>query len=94
MPAVPDSTLALTPQAVLLLRLHARRRQELFYGVEALGGLFKGDALGRLDQAYLELADHQLMEPTTDIVRFFGDPKRVYRITKAGVDLVAKETAA
>ena len=63
----------------------------MFYGVEALGSLFKGDAVGRLDEAYRELADHALMEPTTGIVRFFGDPKRVYKITQAGLELVARE---
>lgn len=76
---MPTSELALR-----LLQLHANRPSQLFYGTEALGSMFRDADLKLLDAAYEELERVRYMEPAGALISYFGEPKRLYRVTAQG----------
>ena len=77
-----------------ILRMHAERPDELFYGVKALGGAFRETDVQRLDEAYHELAKAGLLEKTGAVLSFFGAPKPIYKITELGTQLALRGSAA
>jgi DNA-binding HxlR family transcriptional regulator len=87
---MPENLTELSEQ---LLRTHAQRPNQLFYGVDVLGGLFRDTDLARLDETYNELARAGLMERSGSVVSYFGMPKTLYRITEKGIEHVAREPA-
>ena len=85
--------MALSQLAQRLLELHAERPEQLFYGVDVLGSLFRDPAIARLDAAYRELEQAHLMQPTGQEITYFGEPERLFRLTPAGA-AAAREPAA
>jgi hypothetical protein len=77
-----------------LLRLHVDRRGQLFYGTDVLGSIFRDRDIVRLDDAYRELETLGFMEPAGPFISYFGDPKRIYRVTEEGAKHVAQGSAA
>ena len=86
--------MAISQMSERLLREHARRANQLFYGLEVLGSLFRDTDVNRLDQAYAELADAKLMESSGVEFSYFGARKTFFRITSAGLERAAQQPAA
>ena len=72
-----------------LLAVHAARPDDLFYGAAALGTLFYGADLVRLDDAYRRLELAGLVAEAGEDMSFFGDRKVLYRITPEGLEHAA-----
>jgi hypothetical protein len=81
------SLVDLSPQAQLLLEAHAREPGYAMYAIDLLGGLYSGEDVERLDRAYVELKQLGLLEPTLHIIEYFGEPKRMFKLTEAGRNL-------
>ncbi|HZL37179.1 MAG TPA: hypothetical protein VFC78_17800 [Tepidisphaeraceae bacterium] len=86
--------MAISDLAERLLRYHAKRPDELFYGQRIMGSLYRETELERLDAAYKELAAAGLLEATRFVYSFFGAPKVLYQITPQGAAWVSQESAA
>lgn len=76
----------LTPLAEALLRDMATNRTLIRYHTNVLGGSFEEKDIAALDLAYALLASLALIESAGAVVSFFGQPKRLYRVTDKGVE--------
>jgi hypothetical protein len=74
----------LSPLAESLLREMATRPDHVEYNTRVLGGMFRDEDVARLDSAYKELLQAEMVEHAHAVISFFGKPKTLYRITERG----------
>ena len=74
----------ISPFARKVLELHAAQPQRLFYGTDAIGGVYNVKELAHLDRAYEELVQAGLMTSSGTVISYFGEPKVLYRVTDEG----------
>lgn len=75
----------ISPFARKVLEVHATQPQRLFYGTDAIGGVYNVKELVHLDRAYEELAEAGLMTSSGTVINYFGEPKVLYRVTNEGM---------
>lgn len=80
--------------AMRLLRTHAANPGRYAYETSVLGSIFRDADLDRLDQAYVELKEQNLMENAGVTVSYFGVPKALLKVTQLGLAEAAKGSAA
>lgn len=81
-------TTDLSPMAEILLNRLRGAPDRRRYDIEVFPGLFREPDVERLDAAYRELEAAGLIERTGEMVFFFGNPKRIYRLSDRGRALV------
>lgn len=75
----------ISPFARKVLELHAAQPDRLFYGTDAIGGVYNIKELVHLDSAYQELVDAGLIASSGVVISYFGEPKVLYRATDTGL---------
>lgn len=89
---MPDILHDLSPMAELLLRRMIADPDRHEYAYKVFPGMFRDADVERLDAAYRELEEAGLIERTGSIVMFFNSPKRLYRLSELGRQVVEMPT--
>ena len=68
--------------AEAVLADHRKAPEKPFYDLDLLGSSFSGSMLEKLDRAYQELEEADLVERSGRFVRYFDDIKALYVLSK------------
>lgn len=89
---VPKSP-PLSEMSKILLAAMQASPNRLEYHTGILGRAYSATAVAHLDAAYAELLERGLIEPSDGLVSFFGEPKRLFRLTRRGQSAVQGHAA-